>query len=73
MTELQNFDWRIVMKITIHGFSDWEPTKQEFIDMLNTVQIGANQDCDVTIGVEKKTIKEWQQLDVQEMDRILNA
>ena len=47
-------------KITIHGFTDWSPTLQEFLVMLGTVQIGAAQDCEVTIGQKTKTMKEWQ-------------
>jgi hypothetical protein len=47
-------------KITIHGFEDWSPTLQEFLVMLGTVQIGASQDCEVTIGQKTKTMKEWQ-------------
>lgn len=47
------------MQITVHGFDDWTPTLAEWQDMLDTVQIGANQDCDVTIDGVTKTMKEW--------------
>jgi hypothetical protein len=48
------------VEITVHGFDDWTPTLAEWQDMLDTVQIGANQDCDVTIDGVTKTMKEWQ-------------
>lgn len=47
-------------KIVVHGWEDWSPTHKEFIEMLNNVQIGANQDCDVTIDGVTKTVVEWQ-------------
>jgi len=47
-------------KIIVHGFKDWFPSQKEFIEMLDTVQVGANGDCDVTIDNEKKTLREWQ-------------
>ena len=49
------------MKITVHGFQDWYPSESQWHDMLNTAQIGANQECDVTVDGVRKTIKEWQE------------
>ena len=46
--------------IVVHGFQDWAPELEVFMDMLDTVQIGANGDCSVTIDGETKTMKEWQ-------------
>jgi hypothetical protein len=48
------------VQITVHGFYDWTPTLSEWQEMLDTVQVGANQDCDVTIDGVTKTMKEWQ-------------
>jgi len=50
-------------KITIHGFEDWIPTKRQWNEILNTAQIGANQDCDATIDGIRKTIKEWKKIE----------
>lgn len=49
-------------KIVCHGFKDWIPSFEEFTQMLNTAQIGASQDCDVTINGVTLIMKEWQEL-----------
>ena len=52
------------MNIVVHGFFDWTPTLDEWRDMMDTVQVGANGDCDVTINGVTKTMKEWQMSDM---------
>jgi hypothetical protein len=47
-------------KIVVHGFEDWSPTPEQWQEMLDTVQIGANGECDVTINGLTKTMREWQ-------------
>ena len=49
------------MKIIVHGiYEDWIATKKELKEMLSIVQIGANQDCNISIDGIRKTVKEWQ-------------
>lgn len=55
------------MKIIVHGFKKYEVTPNEFVDILNQVQMGVNQDCNIDIEVNlfpKKSIKlplkQWQ-------------
>jgi hypothetical protein len=50
-------------RITVHGWCDWNPTNEQWQIMLNNVQIGANQDCNVTIDGITKTMKEWQDIE----------
>jgi hypothetical protein len=47
-------------KVVVHGFDDWSPTPEQWQEMLDTVQIGANGECDVTINGVTKTMREWQ-------------
>ena len=51
---------RQMRAVTVHGFKDWHPTIEEWQQMLNTAQTGANGECEVTVDGVTKTMREWQ-------------
>jgi len=51
---------RLMRGVTVHGFKDWHPTIEEWQQMLNTAQTGANGECEVTVHGVTKKMKEWQ-------------